>query len=151
MHVRRARPEEEILRCLHAAFDPYRDRYTPAAFADTVPDSPEERFRTMALFVALDEDTIIGTVACEVRGRQGHLRGMAVRPDEHGAGAARLLVEAAEAELRSRGCERVTLDTTPPLERAMRFYERCGYRRTARIADFFGMPLIEFEKRLSMT
>jgi hypothetical protein len=30
----------------------------------------------------------------------------------------------------------------------MRFYERHGYRRSGRISDFFGMPLIEYVKVL---
>jgi hypothetical protein len=28
----------------------------------------------------------------------------------------------------------------------MRFYERHGYRRSGRVQDFFGMPLIEYAK-----
>jgi len=43
----------------------------------------------------------------------------------------------------------VTLDTTRPLERAIRFYERCGYRATGVVRDFFGMPLFEYAKDLA--
>jgi GNAT superfamily N-acetyltransferase len=78
---------------------------------------------------------------------EGHLRGMAVRSEWHGAGAAQALLEHAESELRAQGCWRVTLDTTLPLERAMRFYEKNGYRRSGRVTDFFGMRLIEYEKK----
>jgi hypothetical protein len=35
-----------------------------------------------------------------------------------------------------------------PLEAAMRFYEKHGYHRSGKIGDFFGMPLIEYEKQL---
>ena len=153
MHVRQATPADagDILDCLHAAFDPYRDRYTPGAFSDTVPESLDERFRTMILFVAVDDAAIVGTIACAVHGREGHLRGMAVRPEKHGAGAARMLLQAAEDAFRARGCERVTLDTTEPLQRARAFYEKCGYRRTGRTSDFYGMTLTEFAKTLSTT
>jgi len=51
-------------------------------------------------------------------------------------------------ELRLSGCVRITLDTTEPLERAMRFYEKNGYRRSGRVSDFFEMPLIEYQKTL---
>ena len=32
--------------------------------------------------------------------------------------------------------------------RAIRFYERHGYRPTGRVSDFFGMELIEYAKEL---
>jgi len=54
----------------------------------------------------------------------------------------------AEAHLRQQGCARITLDTTEPLRRAMRFYEKHGYRPSGRITDFFGMPLHEYVKAI---
>jgi hypothetical protein len=42
----------------------------------------------------------------------------------------------------------VSLDTTEPLRRAMRFYERNGYQRSGKVTDFFGMTLIEYIKEL---
>ena len=55
---------------------------------------------------------------------------------------------AAEAGLKASGCSRVTLDTTQPLERAIRFYTRHGYAPTGTVSDFFGMPLYEYAKGL---
>jgi len=73
---------------------------------------------------------------------------MAVLPSWHGRGVGEQLLTAAEAELRGLGCVRVTLDTTEPLERAMRFYEKHGFARSGRVADFYGMRLIEYVKEL---
>ena len=75
---------------------------------------------------------------------------MAVRPECQGSNAARLLLAAAESELKARGCRRVTLDTTLPLQRATHFYEKSGYRRTGTTTDFFGMPLFEYAKLLQV-
>jgi GNAT superfamily N-acetyltransferase len=142
----------QILDCLHEAFAPFRDAYTPAAFLDTVltPETLEQRFKTMSLFVAVDRaEDIVGTVGCEVAtSREGHLRGMAVRLDWQGAGVATELLQHAEAELARGGCARITLDTTEPLRRAMIFYEKHGYRRSDVTRDFFGMPLLEYVKEL---
>ena len=44
------------------------------------------------------------------------------------------------------GCQRIALDTTQPLERAMRFYEKNGYQRSGKVSDLFGMPLVEYVK-----
>ena len=72
----------------------------------------------------------------------------AVLPSMRGKGVAAQLLRQAEEEMRLRGCTRVTLDTTEPLARAMRFYEKNGYCRSGRVSDFFGMPLIEYQKTL---
>ena len=74
--------------------------------------------------------------------------GMAVAPGWQGSGVAAALLEAAEDQLRQAGCTRVTLDTTEPLQRAIRFYTRHGYAATGHVTDFFGMRLYEYAKPL---
>lgn len=152
--IRMAKSEDapEILACLREAFEEFRNRYTPPAFVDTVltMESLRKRGEKMSVFVAANStDQVVGTIACQVlNSGEGHLRGMAVLPPMRGNGVAVQLLRRAEAELRLRECIRVTLDTTEPLERAMRFYEKNGYRRSGRVSDFFGMPLIEYQKPL---
>jgi GNAT superfamily N-acetyltransferase len=150
--IRHARPgdAECILRCLSAAFEPFRDQYTPAAFDDTVltPETLRERMSRMNVFVAEEGDRVVGTIAASANGEVGHLRGMAVLPEWEGRGVARRLLRRALDDLLVRGCARVTLNTTAPLVRASRFYESAGFARTGRERDFFGMPIYEHAKRL---
>jgi ribosomal protein S18 acetylase RimI-like enzyme len=142
-----------ILACLRSAFEDHREAYTTGAFLDTVltPDTLEQRLAQMRVFVAVDASSqVIGTIACQTVSREeGHIRGMAVLPRWQRAGVAAELLRAAETELRKSKCAHVTLDTTAPLTRAMRFYEKNGYRRTGKIIDFFGMPLYEYRKPLT--
>ena len=101
----------------------------------------------MQVFVAVAGDQIVGTIACSKQDAdEGHLRGMAVLPEWLGREIAEKLLRAAETELAQQGCSRITLDTTEPLQRAMRFYEKHGYRRSGKTTDFFGMPLHEYVK-----
>jgi ribosomal protein S18 acetylase RimI-like enzyme len=141
---------QEILGCLQAAFAPYREFYSPAAYLDTVltPETLQDRLAQMQVFVAETRaGQIVGTIACQaISHGEGHLRGMAVLPSCQGARIAAELLNHAEAELRRQNCTEVTLDTTAPLERAIHFYEKLGYRRSGRTTDFFGMPLFEFHK-----
>ncbi len=139
-----------VLAVLRAAFAPYESDYTPEGYEDTVltPQTFIERFKTMSILVAVEGNEIIGTIACAANGEEGHLRGMAVVAEHLGKGIAADLLQAAEWELRAKHCKRVTLDTTEPLQRAMRFYEKHGYRRSGRVTDFFGMPLYEYVKAL---
>jgi GNAT superfamily N-acetyltransferase len=102
----------------------------------------------MLLFVAVCDAKIVGTIGCVANGSEGHLRGMAVLPDWQGTGVALVLLQSAEAELKKNACGCVTLDTTAPLIRAVRFYAKNGYSVSGRVTDFFGMPLYEYRKLL---
>lgn len=152
--VRRARPKDRrgILQCLRAAFAPFESTYTSEAFLDTVLTQATlaQRMAAMSVWVALDEaGKVIGTLACGVVGDgEGHLRGMAVAPSWQGRGVAEELLRATEEELRRSGCSLVTLDTTAPLERARRFYEKHDFHPTGKVTDLFGMPLTEHAKVL---
>ncbi len=141
-----------ILRCLAAAFESYRKHYSPSAFADSTLTNETVRLRLkqMHVLVATVSGNVVGTIgaAWHPEIAEAHLRGMAVLPEWHGQSIAAKLLTAIEAWLLSRGCKRITLDTTLPLEAAMRFYEKHGYHRSGKIGDFFGMPLIEYEKNL---
>ena len=142
---------DQILACLQAAFAPYKQLYTAAAFADTVLDSLaiKSRLQQMHVLAATLQDQIIGTVSGAARADgEGHLRGMAVLPEYQSSGVAKDLLAATEHWLKENGCNRVTLDTTLPLDRAMKFYEKHGYERSGRITDFFGMTLIEYAKKI---
>ncbi len=142
-----------ILHCLRAAFEPYRSQYSPQAWLDTVmtPDTLLHRLTSMTVLIAVSaQGNVVGTIGgAVVSASEGHLRGMAVPPEWHGRGIARRLLEAMEKHLLAKGCTRISLDTTEPLQRAMRFYEKNGFTRTGKIADFFGMPLIEYAKSLT--
>jgi ribosomal protein S18 acetylase RimI-like enzyme len=143
---------QAIVECLEEAFGPFREFYTPAAFGDTVstPEDMANRMATMSVFVAaIPAGNIVGTIAYKVVGLgEGHIRGMAVRPAWHGEEVASELVQTVESELRNLGCSRISLDTTRLLQRAIRFYEKCGFRSSGRITDFFGMELLEYVKAL---
>jgi ribosomal protein S18 acetylase RimI-like enzyme len=130
-----------VLNCLTEAFAPYKDNYTADAFLDTVlsPETIKCRMKSMKIFVAESQSTgkIVGTVACNLLTREeGHIRGMAVLPAFQGAGIAQQLLDHAEAELLAQKCVRITLDTTAPLKRAIRFYQRNGFRPSGRVTDF---------------
>jgi len=151
--IRRASLDDgpAILQCLRAAFEPYRTQYTAAGYEDTVltTETIQHRIEKMVVLVACDESgVIIGTVGGTAFGKEGHIRGMAVAPSSQGGTVGKRLLETIERELMAAGCARLTLDTTAPLIRAMRFYERNGYVRSGAVSDFFGMALYEYEKRL---
>jgi ribosomal protein S18 acetylase RimI-like enzyme len=151
--IREATAEDAaaILDCLAVAFAPFREQYTAEGYRDTTltPETIRQRLQTMTIFLAVaPSGEIIGTIGGATSGNEGHIRGMAVRPEWQGRGVADQLLEAVENGLQAKGCSHITLDTTQPLQRAIRFYERHGYKASGRISDFFGMPLFEYVKPL---
>ena len=156
IEIRPATDDDEdataILKCLATAFEPYKKDYAPSAFTDTVltNETVHVRLQQMHVLLASVAGNVVGTVAAAWHPdtREGHLRGMAVLPEWHGRGVAAKLLTAIEDWLLSRGCKRITLNTTLPLAAAMKFYEKHGYHRSGNIGDFFGMPLIEYERNL---
>lgn len=152
--IRRAAPEDAdgLLRCLRLAFEPFRPAYTPGAFADTVlsPASLPGRLRAMTVLLAIAPDgQVVGTLAWALGSRRsGHLRGMAVLPAWQGSGVADRLLAGALSGLGRAGAREVTIGVTAPLQRAVRFYERNGFRPTGRVGEFFGMPLREYRRAL---
>lgn len=81
-----------------------------------------------------------------------HLYWICVHPRAQGTGAGRRLQVAAEDFVRSRGGERLALETSgrPDYERTRRFYAAAGYAEVGRIVDFYkpGDDVVFFCKRL---
>lgn len=141
-----------ILQCLEQAFMAYRSSYTPAGFSDTTltRETLRKRFTEMTLLVAVDQSArVIGTIGYKIgKNGEGHIRGMAVCPELQGCGAAKKLLDQVEADLRELRCRIVTLDTTRPLQRAIHFYEKNGYRAKGEVGSFFGMDLLVYRKEI---
>jgi ribosomal protein S18 acetylase RimI-like enzyme len=141
---------EQILQCLSQAFAPYQGSYTAEAFVDTVltGETIRQRFADMTVLAAVDPfGHVIGTIAYQVTvSGEGHVRGMAVCPEWQGSGVAQSLLENVESDLRKMHCKVITLDTTKPLRRAIRFYEKNGFRSTGEVSSFFGMELFAYRK-----
>jgi GNAT superfamily N-acetyltransferase len=76
---------------------------------------------------------------------------MAIRPEWQGRNIGLRLLLEAESHLLAAGCHRITLGTTLPLRRAIRFYERNGFVPSGRVTHFFGMPFYEYAKPLSLS
>lgn len=153
IQIRIAAPDDaaRITSVLHESFIEYKSSYTDEAFSATVP-APDQIRKRMAegpVWMALQGDTIVGTVAAVERGGELYIRGMAVSPAARGLGIGELLLKHMESFAESHGVKRLTLSTTPFLDRAIRLYERFGFRRSEEGPhDLFGTPLFTMVKSL---
>lgn len=90
-----------------------------------------EMIATRQVFVACEDDRIVGTAALE----EAILRGLFVAIDQQGRGIARFLVAHIEDVARARGLIDLELQSSTT---AHRFYERLGYRTQAFRFDLEG-------------
>ena len=100
-----------------------------AAFADI-----ERSF--IGFWCLLDGDCVIGTVAVKKLGDKAcELKGLYVYERFHGRGLGFRLAETAVNFAMDGGFEKMYLDTMSKHEKAVRLYERMGFRRTVRYND----------------
>jgi N-acetylglutamate synthase-like GNAT family acetyltransferase len=136
---------------LHEAFSEYRRLYTDAGFAATAisAEHMQQRLTEGPVWVALVGDTMVGTAAVLEKGPDWYIRGMAVIPAARGHHIGEILLVRIEERAQENHVRRLFLSTTPFLHRAIRLYEKCGFRPTDDgPQDLFGTPLLVMEKLL---
>lgn len=133
------------------SFLEYKSSYTDEAFAATCPSSTEVEQRLVEgpVWVAIENETPVGTVS-GVPDRDALLvRSLAVLPNSRGHGVGQLLMDQAENYAYENGFKRLVLSTTPFLNPAIRLYERCGFRRSGEgPGDRLGTPIFTVVKEL---
>jgi len=99
------------------------------------------------VWIAVRNEIVIGTVSVVFKGDALYIRGMAVHPAARGEHVGALLLAEVEKFARLKDVGRLTLSTTPFLNRAISLYESHGFRRIDEgPADLFGTPLFTMEK-----
>jgi ribosomal protein S18 acetylase RimI-like enzyme len=155
IQIRMAVPDDvsHIASVLHASFLEYLSAYTDEAFAATVPTKSQIRSRMSEgpTWVALCNGVIVGTVSAVPQDESLYIRSMAVLPTARGQKIGELLLKRIEDFSSAHGYKRLTLSTTPFLTRAIRLYERFGFRRSNEgPSDLFGTPLFTMAKSLAV-
>jgi ribosomal protein S18 acetylase RimI-like enzyme len=138
-----------IASVLRESFMEYKALYTHEGFDATTPLSAQVRSRMEEgpVWVALDDDAIVGTVSVVAKEESLYVRGMAIVPAARGRRIGESLLRRVESFASERGFNRMFLSTTPFLSRAIRLYERYGFMRCAEGPDnIFGTPLFTMEK-----
>ncbi|HKO97533.1 MAG TPA: GNAT family N-acetyltransferase, partial [Pyrinomonadaceae bacterium] len=140
-----------IASVLADSFAEYQALYTDEGFAATTPDTDRIRKRMSEgpLWVALQDEVVVGTVAAVSKGPAFYIRGMAVLPAVRGQKVGELLLAEIENYAAVHGHQTLRLSTTPFLSRAIRLYEHFGFQRSSEGPhDLFGTPLFTMVKIL---
>ncbi|MGH9972033.1 MAG: GNAT family N-acetyltransferase [Pyrinomonadaceae bacterium] len=149
--IRLATPDDSaaIAFVLAEAFVEYKSLYTEKGYAATTPPAEEieKRFGNSLILVAVSGKEIVGTVSTVSQGSDINIRSMAVLPKARGQKIGKELLGYIEDSALEKNYKRLTLSTTPFLDRAIRRYERFGFVRLG-VDDLHGTPLITMAKTL---
>jgi GNAT superfamily N-acetyltransferase len=153
MEIRRAVADDSthIASVLYDSFIEFKLLYSPEAFVATTPTDGEIRSRLNEgpVWVAVQSESIVGTVSAVLKSEGLYIRSMAVLPAARGHSMGRLLLQAVEDFARLTNCQRLFLRTTPFLRHAIRLYEHFGFHQSDQGPDYlFGTPLITMEKTI---
>jgi ribosomal protein S18 acetylase RimI-like enzyme len=153
IRVRKARSNEStaIALILRQAFIEYEPLYTPLAFAATTPtsDQIQERWDEGPVWVAVQNENVVGTVAAVSKHNGLYIRSMAVLPFARGQGIAVQLLKVVESFAVSDHQKCLFLSTTPFLTSAIRLYKRFGFQQINEgPQDLFETPLFTMVKQL---
>jgi N-acetylglutamate synthase-like GNAT family acetyltransferase len=150
--VRLATPEDAamIAELIREAFGPFKSEYTPEAFEYTTPavEVIRERFAEGPIWVAVDGDSIVGTVSGLPEPERFYIRSMAIKPMAQRAGVGQGLLETLESHARESGFGKLYLYTTFVLPGARLLYEKNGFVvvRETTPEEWCNMAGLEMEK-----
>lgn len=120
----------DLLELLHEAFEYQRGRIDPPSSLYSLdPKLLKEKAAAERVFVAKDEDSLIGCVFARDTGASIYLGKLAVRPNHQGKGVGRLLVRAVEDYARRSGREVIELETRIELLENREKFEAYGFRK----------------------
>jgi ribosomal protein S18 acetylase RimI-like enzyme len=153
IEIRRAFRDDasQIGSVLYESFLEFRSCYTPEAFAATVlyTETIQDRFGEGPTWVALQNNSVVGTVSAIPKKGALYIRSMAVSPETRGRGIGKLLLMQVEDFAREKGFRILTLSTTPFLSKAIRLYESFGFTRSNEGPHKLkGTPLFSMVKEL---
>lgn len=150
---RKARIQEinDVRLVLSKAFEAYKKYYTNDALNATVltPKVIKDRLlnKKYEIFVVLINEQIVGTVCLSMKGQdQLYIRSMAVHPDYQKRGVGLFILKKINELAIRKNIKTISLDTSKPLKRAIKFYKNFGFKFTGTIKNFYGEEIYEMKK-----
>ncbi|MDR1513254.1 MAG: GNAT family acetyltransferase [Propionibacteriaceae bacterium] len=77
--------------------------------------------------VGVEDGEVVATAMCGYDGHRGNINYLAVDPARQGRGLGRQLLTHMESLLLQTGCPKINLQVRLDNDRAVAFYQRCGY------------------------
>ena len=105
---------------------------------------------SVRFFIARLDGVTAGCGAIGLYDGFAELKRMYVRPEMRGLGVVQAVLARLEAEAKTAGYSRITLETGDVLHAALKVYQRAGYKRCSAFGDYVGMPPHTIERSVFM-
>lgn len=144
---------KNIHELLLKSFEPYKKYYTKDSFNATVLSCDEIKKRINQhdsdILVTILDNQIIGTVSLLKRNQDFlYICSMVVHPDFQRRGIGRLILDNICNIAEKKRIKLLVLESYEPLDKAVKFYKKFGFKRTNKIRDYFGIEIFEMIKDL---
>ena len=141
----------DIYQVLLKSFKPYVKFYTKKSFYATVLSVEKIKDRIIKneydVYVVKAGSNIVGTVSLKILDFSSlYIRSMAVLPDMQRSGIGRFILENINYIARDSKIEKLVLESSRPLQNALNFYEKYGFKKTGFTRDFYGVQVYEMIK-----
>ena len=153
LKIRRANIDDvqAIYETIFEAFESYKKYYTREAYEMTVIShiEIEKRIRSnkKEILVAVYNNEVVGTATIKIGDKNNiHIQSMAVRPEYQEKGIGLCILEEINKLAQKKGCKTVSLECFHPLRKAISLYEKCGFNRTGKTRDYYGVKIFEMLK-----
>ncbi|MFX1514874.1 MAG: GNAT family N-acetyltransferase [Promethearchaeota archaeon] len=141
---------QEIWIVLSEAFAPYYRFYTEKAYSATVITPFEIKNRIQdpetIVLIASCKKRIVGTASIVIKGRNLHIRSMAVKPCYQTKGIGSRILEKICVFSKENFAEIITLECFNPLIEAQKLYKKFCFEFTAKNRILHGIELFEMIK-----
>lgn len=129
--IRRATAEDapSVFSIIQKAFNEYSNitgQTNLEALSETV-ETIQKEIQTKAVYIAIINNNIVGTVRLSVKGEVAYLSRFAVDSNNQNAGIGKHLMNAVDTYLKEIGVKKVTLHTSSKHDVLMRFYYGIGF------------------------
>ncbi len=153
LNIKIAEQDEAIIvtQILTASFFEVKEVYTTKAYDATVISSEQiaNRMKNGFVWLAFFNDEAVGTISGKIIGETFYIQGMAVLPQRRGKKIAYSLLKVVEKFAYENNCMDLLLNTTPYLNRAIRLYDKFGFKIINEPPyELYGTPLFNMKKTL---
>lgn len=146
VHLRQGKPAdiESLLHLENASFANHyykAHKYTAEDFSFYLSSN-----RSILLVVTYDS-TIVAYVAGAIRRGIGGLDSIAVLPKHRKHSLGRKLIHRFIAEVKKRGCDRISLEVAAPNNGGIRFFQNLGFHKYRLVRSYYGQHLDAIKMR----
>jgi len=141
---------DKIYNTLSKSFEPYKKYFTKKGYNSAVLSSDEiqERIKKniFKVYVVTIDNKIVGTTSIIQKNDRYYIRSLAVEPDYQNKGIGLFILENIFKIAKKENIKKISLDSFKPLNKAVNFYEKHGFKKTGITKDLYGNEIFEMLK-----